>query len=278
MPGVLSEQVDRLEVAAVHGVDLAGFQGVGARRHVHDREELDLVEVGAMGLLPVVLVTHESGAHSGLEVDQLVATAADPGSPVYAVPLGRQDRDVVVADEIREVRVPAGELYHHGIPAFHLDALHGFHQILRGGLRILVPVVVDRGHHVVRVERLAVVELHPLADLEPPGRGVRRCLPALGQLRLEPGRGDLGEVVVPGHVENRHVPVLERRRVEGIRRRAVRHADPELPALLRGGGERCLRQQARGHHPAGAEGACAGHEIAPAHRAHPGLGREGLEF
>ena len=278
MPGSAGEQVHGLEIAAVHGVDLARLQCVRARRDIDNGDELDLVEVSAMRRLPVVLEACEAATDPGLEIGQTVAAATGAGLPVDAFSAGGQDRDVVVADDVGEVGVPAGEGDHHRILAFHLDLRDRLQQGLGRRLRVLVPVVVDRSHHIVGVEGLAVVELHPLADLEAPSPGIGGCLPALRQLRFEPVDGDLGEVVVLSIVEHRHVVVLERRGVQRVGGRAVGNADPKLPAPLRGRRLCRLREKSGGEHPGGSKRSRSGHKLPPGDRARLRLGREGREF
>ena len=275
--GGLGEQVHGLEIAAVHGVDLAGLERVGARRDVDDREELHLVEVGAIRGLPVVLEARETGTHPGLEVVELVASAPDARLPVDAVSVRGQDGDVVVADDVGEVGVAAVERDHHRVSALDADVGHRLQQGFRGRLGILVPVVVDGSHHVVGVESLAVMEFDALANLEAPGGGIRRGLPALGQLRLEAVDRYLGEMVVLGHVENRHVAVLEGRRIQGVGGRAVGDPDPELSALLRGRGQRRPGKQTGREHSAGPQRGRPGHELPARNRAGMGLRREGRE-
>ena len=43
---ILLEHVDGLEIDAIHVVDFAGVERVGARRDIDDREHFDIVEIG----------------------------------------------------------------------------------------------------------------------------------------------------------------------------------------------------------------------------------------
>ena len=129
---VPSQQVHRLEVAPIHGVDLTRLQPVGPCRNVDDRDERDLVEVGAMRSFPVVVVAHESRTNSGIEVGELVPATADPGLPVDTVTARGQDSDVIVADDVGEICVSAFQRDHDGISAVHLDVHHWLQQRLGG--------------------------------------------------------------------------------------------------------------------------------------------------
>jgi hypothetical protein len=73
------------------------------------------------------------------------------------------------------------ELEDHRVLAVGLDVLDRRNKALAGRLRILAAVNVDGMDDVLGYERLAVVELHALAQLEHPLGGVVRHLPALGQ-------------------------------------------------------------------------------------------------
>ena len=55
---VALEQVQGLDVQPIDGIDLAGGQRIGARRHIGDGQRFDLVEVPVVGT-PVVLVALE---------------------------------------------------------------------------------------------------------------------------------------------------------------------------------------------------------------------------
>ena len=110
-------------------------------------------------------------------------------------------------------------------------------------------MMVERGHHVVRVQRLAVVELDALAQGELPRRGVG-SVDRLGQFGDQAAvLGDLRQVVPRGRVHRLHVEVEEGRRIQRIRGRPVPEAAAETPSLLRfrkGLVGECGRQRRRG--------------------------------
>ena len=132
-----------------------------------------------------------------------------------------------------------------------------------GRCGILAAVVVDRRQHVFDGERLAVVELDALANLEAPDSGVVRGLPAFRQIGLElAGLADLRQHVVGGEVDLPHEVVLIGPRIERVGRRAVPDTGPYVAALfrrLRDG----LAGQCRGKSDGDAKGRRAAHEFAP---------------
>ena len=174
---------------------------------------------------------------------------------------------MVVAQDEREVGVAGPEGEDHGVRAVGLDVGDRLDDGLGGGGRFLAPVMVDGGDDVLGGDFAAVVEGHPLAQLEGPGADVGRCLPALRDLT--------GKRAVPGHL--RHVvvvPVGHRdgeavfmgRRVEAVHGLAVRLAHAHDPALL--GGEDGAERRRERHHPGGARlnelAACrSGHRCTP---------------
>ena len=243
------EQTHGLQIGARHDVDLVGLQRAGARADVRDVQGLDRVEVGP-ALLPVVGFAVGCGAHARVELLEHVAAGADTALPVHsATVLGRADDQMVVADQVREVGAAAGQLEHHRVLAVRLDVLDRGDDALGGRLGILAAVMVERGDDVVGIERLAVVELHALAQLEGPGRGIGRSVPALGQLADEIAvRRDFGQVVAQlAETDVDHVAVEGLRRIEHVARAAAGDGDPQPPALLgrrpRLAGERARRRR-----------------------------------
>jgi hypothetical protein len=101
---------------------------------------------------------------------------------------------------------------------------------------------VDAGDHIIRRHRLAIVEFHPLPQLEGPHRAVLVGTPALGQHRLErqivavetQEIADIGQDGEPGAIGD-----LDR--VDGTRRSVLRHSDgaarPGSPRQSRSGNE-----------------------------------------
>ena len=201
--------------------------------------------------VPVVRVPLEVDPHPRVEALDLVRARADAGLPVGLAALARHDGQVVVAQDEREVGVAGVEGEDHGVRAVRLDVGDRFDDGLGRGRRVLAPVMVDGRDDVLGGDVAAVVVGHPLAQLEGPGRDVRRGLPALRDLA--------GERAVPGHL--RHVvvvpvghrdgeAVLVGRRVEAVHGLAVRLAHAHDAALL--GGEDGAERRRERHHPGGA--------------------------
>ena len=230
---------------------LAGDDGVGSGGRVDDGDHLDLVEVSAPRV-PVVRVPFQVDAHARLEALDLVRTGADPGFPVGLAAFARHHRQVVVAENEREVGVPGVEGEDHGVLAVGRDVGDRRDDRLGGGLRVLAPVVVDGCDHVLGRHLPAVVVGHALAQLEGPGRGVRRGVPALRELpyqRAVPGH--LGEVVVVAVGHGDGEAVLVGRRVQAVDGLAVRLAHAHHAALLGGAGEPDGQRERRGAGGAG---------------------------
>ena len=233
-PRAALEQVHGLQVHPVDGVDLAGDDGVGAGGRVDDGDHLDLVEVAAPRV-PVVRVPLEIDAHPRLEALDPVRAGADAGLPVGLAALARQDRQVVVADDEREVGISGIEGEDHGVLAVGGDVGDRRDDRLGGGLRVLAAVVVDGCDHVLGRHLPAVVVGHALAQLEGPGRGVGRGLPALRELADQRAvTGHLGEVVAVAMGHGDGEAVLVGRRVQAVDGLAVRLAHAHHSALLGG--------------------------------------------
>ena len=90
--GVLLQHVERLQIAAIHVVDLAGVERVGARRHIVDRQAFDTVEPALVGF-EVVRVLVEGGDDAGLEFLEHIGAGADARLPVDAALFRRHDRE-----------------------------------------------------------------------------------------------------------------------------------------------------------------------------------------
>jgi hypothetical protein len=171
---------------------------------------------------------------------------ADAGLPVDAVVLGRHDRQVVVADDVGEIGVARLQGKDDPVAPVRLDLGHRFENGLGRGLAVLAAMVVDRGHHVIGGDGLAIVKRDATANLEAPGHRVVRGLPALGDIRDDlPGVAHLREVIAQAVAEHLGVAVLEGGRIQGVGRRAVPQAHAEVAALLRSGGMRAAAHEGR---------------------------------
>ena len=231
------EQVDGLEIQVRHRVDLTAAQGVGAGGDIGDEEVLHRVEVGA-ALFPVVRVALDDRVDARLEVLEHIAAGAHAGLPVHrAVVLGRADRQVVVADQEREVGVAARQRDHDGVLAIRLHVGDRRDDALGGGLGVLATVVVQRCDDVGCFQRLAVVELHAGAQLECPLGGIGRRFPALGQFGNQIALlRDLGEVVAKlTGADVDHVGIKRLGGIEHVAAAATGQALLEGSALLRRG-------------------------------------------
>ena len=109
---------------------------------------------------------------------------------------------------------------------------------LGGGLRILAAVMVDGRDDVLGRYLPAVVVSNALAQLEGPGRGVRRCFPALGELADQRAvSSHFGQIVVVPMSHGDSEAVLVGRRVEAVVGPAVPLAHAHDTAFLGGAGE-----------------------------------------
>ena len=260
---IFLEHVQGLDFSPVHGVDFAGRQRVGAGHLVEHDENFAAIEMAALVALVEVRETLQIEAHAGLEARDRVTAGADALLPHRHTVLRRQDRDVVVAGDVREVRVAFPQFEHHGVLAVGLHFGDRRDDILHRRRGVLREVVIVRGDDVVGVHGLAVVEFDVLAQLECPLRGVVGGRPAGGKLAHQLARGvDLGQEVArrESHPLGEVLAVQPGVHVVGARSRA--DADTKMTALL---GRR--RDGLAGHRrskPDGdAQGRRAAHEFAP---------------
>ena len=221
------QQLHRLEVDAVDGVHLAGHQRVHAGRGVTDIDLLHFGEVAAVVGIPVVVELGDHGAHARLESDNLVRAGSDAVGDCLGDLACREDTDVVVGDEIGEVGTAALQVELYLVVGQLLHLLDRGHNRLGSRLRAFLDMHVHRRDDVIGAERLAVVELHALAQVEGPDFGVGRCFPALREFADQfAGRGYLGqglEHATCAHVD--HEAVGMGTAVPGVGRVAARHAD-----------------------------------------------------
>jgi hypothetical protein len=258
------QQVNRLEVDLVDGVDLARHQGVGASRRIGDGEQLDLVGMGG-AFLPVVGVAHEVRAHTRIVGLELVAAAADAALPVETAVVGRrEDGEGRLVEVEGEIGVAARQGEHQRVIIVDLDLLDGGDERLDRGLRVLGTVIVEGSDHVLGGQRTAVVELHAFTQLEGPLGCVVGGLPALRQAGHQLAvRRQLDQRIADGVGEDPLEAVLDDRRIVGVADRAVAHGQLHAAALLRRCGLHRLARQRRGQGRGDAERQAAPHEFAP---------------
>ena len=176
----LGEQVRGLRIRPVDDIHLTAADRVGARSLVLDVEELGAVEE-AFVVAIVVRVSLHFGAHAGVEALEPVGAGAETRLvPGLLFGAGGSDDQAVGGELNGQVGVRRLERDDE-VVAVLLALLHGRHHrtAVAVGIEVVVLVGVAR-EHIVHGQRLAVVELHALADLEAPGLGVVG-FPALGK-------------------------------------------------------------------------------------------------
>ena len=103
------------------------------------------------------------------------------------------DIDIAQAAELKPINLIAEELgllpeelelYGDYKAKVRLNVLDRLKVWLSRGLGVFPPVVVHGIDHVLRIQRLSVVKLRTLSQIEDPFLGIRRGFPALGQFRL----------------------------------------------------------------------------------------------
>lgn len=193
----LFDPVDVLRRHRVKHVELAREQRRDAGRGVLDPVEIGLVDIDRRLLgAPPVRVLDQHRLHVGLAVLEheragavrvaggeallVLGEVGGAGGVVRLAPCLRHDRDrrqVVGQDRVR----PVGD----EIDGEIVDLLYLLHRRQRAGeVGAGMGRPVEREHHVVGGERGAVMELDPLAQLEPPG-GRIGLLPFGGEPGLE---------------------------------------------------------------------------------------------
>ena len=169
-------------------------------------------------------------------LDQSVAAGSGSRLPVdLAVAPGGTDEDMVVAHQERKVGVAALQGDRDAMRSIRLDRLDSAENSLCRGLGIVGEMMPEGVDDIPGVERLAVVELDALANLEHPRLRVRGGVPALRQLRNQLTRGrHLGQVVADlaeQYVD--HVGIQNEPGVQDVAGRATRGPDAQPTALLR---------------------------------------------
>ncbi len=176
--GLALDQPNSFQVHPVHAVQAPGHHAVLARARIVDQEDLGRVDESHV-LLPAIGIQLQLGPHAGLEGLQGIGARPDARLPIGLAVLGRHDVEVIIGQNIGEVGVAALQGEDHAVRAVGLDILDAGHDAFGAGLGVLAPVQVQRGDDVLGLERLAVVPLDALAQLEDPGLGVVAGLPSL---------------------------------------------------------------------------------------------------
>jgi hypothetical protein len=97
---------------------------------------------------------------------------------------------------------------------------------------------VKRGDHIVRRQRLAIVESDALAQLEAPDLGVGRSLPALGERRLQAVFiVVLRQIVAQSKCQHTGEVVLDEGGIERVGRGTATYPEAVMATLLWRGGE-----------------------------------------
>ena len=200
---VLAREVLRVFRVEQRKVDLAGLELHRLRIVVGYDLEDDALDVRRAQ--EVVLVAHEHDGLPGVPAFELVGPCADGGAEkggfLHVLALEqmlRQDRHRHV---LQKCGVRLSEAERDGVVVEHGDLLHVL--VIRRVFRAVVGVHdgFDREFDVLRRERLAVVPLHPLAQVESIGAIRLVIVPALGE-----GGNDLVIAVVRGQsVEEQQV-------------------------------------------------------------------------
>ena len=231
------------QLAAVDGIDAAGLQGCGSGVHIGDGQHFHGLKVGPVGP-PVVGITPGQRADAGLELDQLIAAGSHTGRDIAVVGLNGQ---VDIGQHERKIGLPVPEFKDYPGLAVGTEVEDIVQQNLDRRDRFPSPVMVDRGNHVRSLQGFAVMKFDTPPQAKAPHPGVRRHVPAVGQLRAGPallvelhqGIAELTER------QQGHEGVRDAGRVKRVAGKAARDPQPQQPALLRAVEPR-LGQQAGG--------------------------------
>ena len=195
---VLPQEIEGFQVGAIHIVDFAGVERVGARRHVVDRERFDRIEPGPVGF-EIVRVAGEGRDYARVELAEHIGPGAVARLPVDRAVLYRHDRQIVVAGKIGEIGIAAREFEHHRLRPLGFHAGDRLEQRFDIRFRTFAPMVLIGGDDIVCRHRFAVMECGTPAQLEHPLLGAVRRLEARGQIGHRIALGiDLGEAVRQG--------------------------------------------------------------------------------
>jgi hypothetical protein len=181
--GIGLDDVQLAQRKLIDRVDLPAEQRVDPGGVVREVDDDELVQVG-LALAPVVRVPYEDALLSRFEAPQRERPGTDR---VLRVIPGWNNAVLVLRELVEEDRVRSMEDQLDGPVVPDLDSAGVDRGQPRstglGGLRI--DDALERVHDVVRRHRLAVVELHALAQPDGPLPGIRRRLDRLGQSHLD---------------------------------------------------------------------------------------------
>ena len=232
-----------------------------------DVENLDLVEIGP-AFLEVVRVALAGRTHARLPGRQHEGAGADARIPSRAFRAGRDDRQMVVGHQEGEIGAAVAQGEHDLALPVRLDVGDAGDGAGSTGGGTFATVVVDRVDHILRVERLAVMELDALSKVEHPYRCVVRGFPAFRQLPRDVAvRGDHGQVVSAAPRREDVVGVKQGRAGQRIGGGAAAYRQAEAAPTFRFRRFRRLGQQAGRYRSPHADGGCAIDELAPAEAA-----------
>ncbi len=260
--GIALQQMHRLELALVHEVDLAGLQRIGARRHIIDADHMHLVEM-RLALAEIVRIAAAFHAHPRLPTVENIGAGASALLEVGGV--GRLDGEVIVAQGEAKIGVAVFQHDDHFVLAVGAHFIHLLQQGFGRRIGTLAAMPVERLDDILGLQRLAIVELHAAMQLESPGGGIGRSIPGFRQLRHQLGMFVIAQQRVaqqPLGGQLRH-GIRQQARVQRIRRRRPRSADPQQAADLGGLRRRRLGKQllcSQGRNP---QRRRPGHEGAP---------------
>ena len=161
-----------LGLTAVHDVDLAGFQGVGAGIGVRDTEDFHLVKVG-FTRSEVIGVAGAQKSHTRLPGLQGERSGADALFIVCAFGALRDNRNVIVTGDKGEVGIPFFQGKYHYILAVGLNVGDRIHDALGRRFGVRSPVLVKGIDHIVGIHGFAIVKFDSFAQLESPYGGIR---------------------------------------------------------------------------------------------------------
>ena len=163
-----------------HALDVGMLAAGGARRRLAARHVLGVLDVHRLvARLELVALEHVR-ARADVLLDLLVRVGLGDA-------LGHDERHVGarLAERLEHEAAGLAQEDAEGVGRRRIHALHELHQ--RRAHRIALAPALQRGDHVLAGDRLAVVELQALAQLEGPQPVVAAFGPALDHLRLDLG-------------------------------------------------------------------------------------------
>ena len=146
------------------------------------RDELDLVEIGAVRFVVVGIALH-LGRHAGRPALHDEGSAADRRRQIHrTVGLRRHDRQVIVGQHVRQIWAAVAEREHDRGLVIGLHIGHERQDRLGRRLGVRSHVMLHRRNDIVGGQALAVVEGQAGLQLESPFPRFVGALEALGQI------------------------------------------------------------------------------------------------